>query len=53
MYPSQVMKFASFSEGQHESQNGTITYLRARAMTKEKENDNVKIENTMRTRKKM
>jgi hypothetical protein len=28
MYPSQVMKFTSFSEGQQFEQNGTITYLK-------------------------
>lgn len=27
MYPSHVMKLTSFSEGQHDAQNGTITYL--------------------------
>lgn len=29
MYPSHVMKLTSFSEGQHDAQNGTITYLSA------------------------
>jgi hypothetical protein len=27
MYPSHVIKFTSLSDGQHEAQNGTITYL--------------------------
>lgn len=37
MYPSQVMKFTSLSEGQHDEQNGTITYLHDVVNDKEEE----------------